>query len=132
MVKLRATARQKIALDNMVANGGNVSRAMIDAGYSEATAHTPKKLTESVGFKELMKECGLTENLIAKALVEDIISKPANRIGELRLGSEILGMKAVEGSGDKTLVLMITGETAKRYVRTNTSTGADSDRPSQV
>ena len=110
-----ATPRQKIAVDNLVENGGIISRAMIDAGYSKATAKTPQKLTESKGFKELMKEYGLTEGLIARALVEDIEKKPQNRIGELKLGSEILGMKATEGTGDKNLTLIITGATAQRY-----------------
>lgn len=51
-----ATLRQRIAFDKVVENGGNVSRAMIDIGYSPATAKTPQKLTESVGWKELVNE----------------------------------------------------------------------------
>ena len=50
-----ATTKQKKAFDKMVENGGNVSPAMIEAGYSENTAHTPQKLTESKGWKELME-----------------------------------------------------------------------------
>jgi len=49
-----ATIKQKIAFDNVVENGGNVSRAMIDAHYSPATAKTPQKLTESKGWQELI------------------------------------------------------------------------------
>ena len=48
-----ATEKQIKAISNMVENGGIASRAMVDAGYSEATAKTPQKLTESKGFKEL-------------------------------------------------------------------------------
>jgi phage terminase small subunit len=51
-----STIKQQRALDELAENGGNVSRAMIDAGYSEATAKTPQKLTESVGWKELMDQ----------------------------------------------------------------------------
>lgn len=50
------TLKQKKAIENMVENGGNVSRAMMDAGYSPATAKTPQKLTESKGFVELKEE----------------------------------------------------------------------------
>ena len=126
MPYIKPTKRQKLAFDNLVDNGGFVERAMIDAKYSPATAKTPQKLTESKGFQQLIKESGLTEELIATSLVEDIIAKPKNRIGELRLGSEILGMKKVEGTGDKTLVVMISGETSKRYaINSNTSTSSN-------
>lgn len=46
------TIKQKIAVAKLVGNGGNVTQAMRDAGYTEATANTPQKLTESEGFKE--------------------------------------------------------------------------------
>ena len=42
-----ATIRQKKALAKIVENGGNVSKAMVEAGYSPMTAKTPQKLTES-------------------------------------------------------------------------------------
>lgn len=45
-----------LATKKMVENGGNVSMAMRDAGYSEKTAKTPTKLTKSKGFKELIEE----------------------------------------------------------------------------
>lgn len=51
-----ATIRQKQALAKMVENGGIISKAMEDVGYSSNTAHTPQKLTESKGWKELMDE----------------------------------------------------------------------------
>ena len=35
-----ATLRQKKAVDNLVGNGGNVTQAMRDAGYSENTLNT--------------------------------------------------------------------------------------------
>jgi hypothetical protein len=46
------TIKQQKAVHKMVENGGNVSKAMISAGYSAATAKTPGKLTNSKGFKE--------------------------------------------------------------------------------
>ena len=87
-----ATEKQVKAVENMVENGGVVSRAMEDAGYSPNTAKTPKKLTESKGFKEVCDERGLTDDLIIGSLVEDIIAKPQNRKPELELGAKIKGM----------------------------------------
>lgn len=59
------TLKQDKALDNMVENGGNVSKAMRDAGYSENTAKTPQKLTSSKAFKSkmttLMRKSGVTK-----------------------------------------------------------------------
>lgn len=86
-----ATEKQKRAADNLVENGGNVSKAMRDAGYSPATAENPSKLTESKGFMELMDELGLTDNLIVNALVEDINMKPQNRTQELTLAVKMRG-----------------------------------------
>jgi hypothetical protein len=85
------TPKQKIALDKMVENGGNVSKAMVEAGYSQATAKTPQKLTESQGFRELCEQYGLTDNLIINALVDDINSKPGNRKPELELAAKLRG-----------------------------------------
>lgn len=66
---------------------------MMAAGYTPATSHTPQKLTESKGYKELLDEYGLNEKFITEALVDDIRSKPRKRFFELNLGAEILGMK---------------------------------------
>lgn len=111
-----ATIKQKKAVKNLVGNGGNVTRAMLDAEYSPATANTPQKLTESKGYKEVLQEYGLTEELVTTALVEDIKAKPKKRFLELSLGAEILGMKKREtNEGNKTLVVMISGESADRF-----------------
>jgi len=87
-----ATIKQKKALNKIVENRGNIGKAMLEAGYDENTAKNPKNLTESKGYKELLKESGLTENLVVRALVEDIKKKPKNRIQELGLGARLLGM----------------------------------------
>ena len=49
-----ATQRQRKAIENVVENGGNVSKGMVKAGYSPKTAKTPQKLTESKAWDELM------------------------------------------------------------------------------
>lgn len=75
----------------MVENGGNVSRAMIEAGYSPNTAKTPQKLTQSIGFVELCESRGLTDGFLLQALIEDIKEKKGNRKAELELGFKIKG-----------------------------------------
>jgi hypothetical protein len=85
------TIKQELALEKMVENGGNISQAMRDAGYSSNTAKTPQKLTESVGFIELCEEKGLTDDLLVNALVEDIKEKKGNRRAELELAFKIRG-----------------------------------------
>jgi hypothetical protein len=72
--------------------GGNITKAMLEANYSPNTANTPQKLTESKGFKDLMKQYGLTEQLITTSLVEDIKAKPQKRVEELKLGAKVLRM----------------------------------------
>ncbi len=88
-----STLKQRMALENIVENHGNIGQAMIDAGYSETTAHNPSNLTNSKGYIEYIHECGLTEQLVTEALVEDIKGKKGKRVSELTLGAEILGMR---------------------------------------
>lgn len=52
----KPSIKQKKALDILVGNGGNITQAMLEAGYSVATANTPQKLTDSKGWQELMAE----------------------------------------------------------------------------
>lgn len=51
-----ATIKQKKAIEKIVENNGNVSKSMREVGYSKETAKNPKSLTESKGFKELIKK----------------------------------------------------------------------------
>ncbi len=66
-----ATVRAKRAVEKIVENGGIVSRAMIDAGYSPATAKTPQKLTQSKGFQELWEEV-VPDKLLTKVHKEGL------------------------------------------------------------
>ncbi len=59
-----STIKQKIAIAKLVENGGNVNKAMVSAGYSRTTAKTPKKLTESLGWKELVEKYLSEEKLM--------------------------------------------------------------------
>ncbi len=87
------TIKQELALGKLVENGGNVTQAMRDVGYSEATINNPSNLTHSKGYKEILYEYGLTENLVVRSLVSDIESKPERRLGELSLAADILGLR---------------------------------------
>lgn len=49
-----ATLKQKKAIKNTVENGGNVTKAMLDAGYLPTTVNNPKNLTGSKAWLELM------------------------------------------------------------------------------
>lgn len=86
------TIKQIKAVERIVENGGNVSKAMNEVGYSPNTAKTPQKLTESKGYKEVCENYGLTDGLIIESLVEDIKLKPQNRKPELELGAKMKGM----------------------------------------
>jgi hypothetical protein len=44
------------ALENIIENRGNVSRAMLDAGFSEAYARNPHQFVATKLFKELVEE----------------------------------------------------------------------------
>ena len=60
-------------------------------GY-KALADQPNRVLESVGFKQALRDLGLTEELITTSLVADINAKPEKRLGELKLGAEMLQM----------------------------------------
>lgn len=51
-----ATEKQKLVAKLITENHGNISKSMRQAGYSDVTASTPKNLTESKGWKELMEQ----------------------------------------------------------------------------
>lgn len=63
--KIKPTIRQKRVLDNLAENGGNLGKAILDAGYSKVTSLTPSKVTDTRGWKELLKE-ELPDSLIAQ------------------------------------------------------------------
>ena len=65
------TIKQKKAFDNLVGNGGNVTKAMRDAKYSENTINTPQKLTDSKGWEELVEK-NLPDSLLAKTHLEGL------------------------------------------------------------
>ncbi len=85
-----ASPRMKKAIDNMVVNGGNKAKALRDAGYSEAIARNPQKITTGPAWQELV-EAYLPDDMILGALAEDIEVKKQNRTAELTLASKLKG-----------------------------------------
>lgn len=89
------TLKQKTAVEIVLENRGNVSRAMREAGYAPTTAENPKNLTDSKGYREILAQHGLTEELVVSGLVADIKAKVGKRTQELALGAELLGMRKI-------------------------------------
>lgn len=73
-----------------------LDKVLGSVGYGTGLQHNPNRVIESAGFKQAIRDLGLTEELITTSLVEDINLKPQERIQELKLGAEILGMKEDE------------------------------------
>jgi len=99
--KVIVTARQRKAARAVVENlrsskPKSHKQVLSSVGYGTGLQDQPQRVLGSEGFKEALREMGLTEELITSALVSDIKKKPKNRISELRLGAEILGMKQTE------------------------------------
>lgn len=70
-----STRKQKLALEKTIENRGNISRSMLEAGYSPATAKNPKNLTGSKGWQDLLgsviNEEILIERVYAIAMQDD-------------------------------------------------------------
>lgn len=86
----------------MVENGGNRSKAMKEAGYSDNTAKNPKKLTDSKGFRELM-DSYLPDDLLLEALKTDIEQKIGKRKAELELAFRL--KNKFKDNPDDTLIV---------------------------
>lgn len=102
--------------------------------YSDKTAKTPQKLTESVGFKELAEELGLTDTLLTKALVADIKKKKGNRVREIELGYKVRGrLNNNDNGGPTTNIVNIFADdqirrAAHRYLEVNNGSTTAPDR----
>lgn len=124
-----ATHRQKLALEKLVENGGNVSKAMIEAGYSPNTAKTPSKLTNSDGYAELM-ESYLPDDMLLRALADDIEKKEGNRKAELELAFKLKGKMTEKHdltSKGESIVFAISEVIAQKNNVTESETERDSE-----
>lgn len=69
-----ATEKQKRAIEKIVENRGNISRAMLEAGYSPNSAKNPKNLTQSKLWQKLMDK-HLPDDKLAKIHKEQLEAK---------------------------------------------------------
>lgn len=65
-----ATPRQIRAIQNYMDNHGNMQKAMLDAGYSPATAKNPANLTRGSTFKRVVEESFPDEALLTMSVVD--------------------------------------------------------------
>ena len=103
------TIKHKKALKRLAENGGNLGEAMRVAGYSKISSKTPKKMTSSKGWRELMDEY-FPEEELAKLHAEQLgatsviyknrkqIELPDNqaRLRALDLGYKVRGSYAAQ------------------------------------
>lgn len=143
------TIKQKKAIKKVVENGGNVSRAMIESGYSPATAKTPQKLTESKAWIQLMDQYIPDDKLLVKheealeatkpigaqILIdkdgktiskenEGMIEVPdhAVRLKAVELGYRVKGkLRPEEGASIEAKILVIPSELINKYDSTTPS-----------
>ena len=110
-----ATLRQKKAIDNVVENGGNVTKAMRDAGYAETTVNNPDNLTKSDAWLELM-EAYLPDDMLLGALSDDIEKKEGNRKAELELAFKLRGKMVEKTEGKIDLLVQTLTEEDKKHL----------------
>lgn len=65
-----AEARFKLVAANLLDNGGDLKKAMVDAGYPKNKSTTA--LTQNPNFIELLDEVGVTDNKLAHKLAEGL------------------------------------------------------------
>ena len=118
-----ATIKQKKAAKKTIENYGNVSKSMREVGYSKNTAKNPKVLTESNGWKELMKEY-IPDKLLAEKHKELLNKKikgelDPNAVGKgLDMGYKLKGKytpEKVEHSGE--IATIVTEAELAEYIK---------------
>ncbi len=87
-----ATLKQEAAVKVIVENHGNISKAMKEVGYTDATAKNPSNLTNSLGFKELMQKY-LPDDKVLRTHDEALT---ANKV----ISAKIIGANANENTDD--------------------------------
>lgn len=71
--------RHKIVSKKIAENGGKISKAMRETGYSPSYANNPQKLTATKSFKKLLDEY-LPEDMLLKVHAEQIGSWRVNQM----------------------------------------------------
>lgn len=77
-----ASERQKKTLQKVLENGGNVSKAMRESGYSPAMAKNPQKFTQSQAFQQYMHEAGVTDQKLVETIKQGLDATKAVVMGQ--------------------------------------------------
>lgn len=110
-----ATQKQKAAISKIAENHGNISKSMLEVGYSPNTAKKPQNLTESKGFQQLMEEAGLTDEFLLQKHLELLNAKRGKNIDPmavkagLEMGYKLKGSFAPEKGEYKLNMIPIMG-----------------------
>lgn len=73
----KPTARQARAVKNLVENGGNMGKAIIDAGYAASVAKTPAKVFKSTTLEGMLEEAIPTSRYVKK--ISDLLDAQTQR-----------------------------------------------------
>lgn len=123
-IKQRKAANKVV---DLIKNGEDMTGAQIldFIGYSKAIQKNPKMVFDSDGFKEAMAVLGFSIEAADMAIAKILrTGKEENRIRASQEVYKRLGAYTQPDTGNKTLIINITGETANRYgvtPRTETS-----------
>lgn len=117
----------------MLENGGNASKAMREAGYSEAMVKNPQKVTRSDTFISLMDKFLPERHLLAKHrgfldskritktyirgdLKETTEETDPNAVKALDMAYKLKG-KYQEKAGNNVLIINVSSQTRDRYAQ---------------
>lgn len=100
---------------NLVDTRGSVSEAMRRAGYPETTAKNPKNVTESKGFQMALQEAGIGLDDLNFEFAKDLHDDKKRTVQHLQLGYKLHGKLKDTQEGNKTLILITTGDSNTRY-----------------
>ena len=116
-----ATVRQEIAFKEVMEKRGNVSKAMLKAGYPPATAKNPANLTKSKSWQELMDKYLPEEKLLKvgqdglKAVNDKGKKDFSVRHKYYETGLKLRNKLKDNSQENKTLIVMVSNESASRY-----------------
>lgn len=114
------TTKQDKALKNLQENGGNVKRAMLDAGYTAYSANTGA-ITRSKAYKDLMKQHGVSHEQYFKNIGDAMTATKTFVIGK--------GDDAFIDERPDHPVRLNANKQAERFLFNDGNTGDDSIKP---
>lgn len=125
-----ATIKQKRLAKAIVENlesdkPKNKKEMLVSVGYKESTAETkPSDIIESEGVQEALADLGFSEDNAKKVVSDIMLNDEVDPNARLKATDQVFKVHgsyvADKNGGNKTLVVMISGESAKRYnIETN-------------